>query len=122
VFHIGKILHMVQDSYSQSHVIRNSDGGIVSFESYTEQDSHEHGTADAIPKGGTWRDVPGAMPATTASAVILHFYYEGASVDALEQYLRAGVYRFADGAAGAPAGGTAPQYQKLPPLQYGNPI
>jgi hypothetical protein len=122
VFHIGKILHMVQDSYSESHVIRNSNGEIVSFESYSEQDSHEHGIADSIPKGGTWRDVPGAMNATTASAVILHFYYQGVGVDALEQYLRAGVYPLANGAAGAIAGGTAPQYQKLPPIQFGNPI
>lgn len=45
-FHLGKILHMVQDSYSHSHVIRDENGKIRNFQSYNEQDGHEHGTVD----------------------------------------------------------------------------
>ncbi|MCT8176736.1 Ig-like domain repeat protein [Variovorax sp. CY25R-8] len=123
IFHVGKVLHMVQDSYSQSHVVRNSVDDVIVFQSYQDQDSHQHGSADSIPKGGTWRDTPGVAPATLVSANILTMYKNRASVEVLESYLRENVYRFVSGAENAPAGGTAPAYQKpLPFIWYRKPI
>jgi hypothetical protein len=116
IFHVGKLLHMIQDSYSQSHVVRNTLGDVVVFQSYQDQDAHAHGTADEIPKGGTWRDVRGAQPATVASTAVLSMYKDGASAAVLEPYLRENVYRFANGLIqNKPAGGSAPQYQKIIP-------
>jgi hypothetical protein len=42
----GKIFHMVQDSYSKSHTVRNEAGEITLFQGYESQDSHLHGHAD----------------------------------------------------------------------------
>ncbi|MBE7635102.1 DUF4280 domain-containing protein [Tenacibaculum finnmarkense] len=109
LFHIGKILHMVQDSYSRAHVFRNSKDEIIQIQSYSSQDSHKHGTADAVNQdwkiggGGfgnfdaTSREVnkvPGALDAREASVQILTFFKEGASEEALEEYLRTTVYKF----------------------------
>lgn len=105
---------MVQDSYSSSHVIRDPNGGIVLFESYQDQGAHEHGTADQIPKDGTWRDVPGVASALRASIAILTLYKQGAPVEALEELLRNDLYRSSDGAAESQAGGTATQYLPKP--------
>jgi len=46
LFHIGKILHMIQDSFSSSHIYRNSDNRIIQIQGYNEQDAHKHGKPD----------------------------------------------------------------------------
>ena len=46
LFHIGKILHMIQDAFSSSHVQRNSDNNIMQIQGYNSQDAHKHGQAD----------------------------------------------------------------------------
>lgn len=92
LFHIGKILHMVQDSYSPSHVNReNSTGDILQIQSYTEQDEHKHGEPDkADPHGGS----NPIKRAIEASASILVLFGRGSSSDELENYLRTNVYKF----------------------------
>ncbi len=109
LFHIGKILHMIQDSYSEAHVYRNSKNEIIQIQSYTEQDSHKHGTADAVAQKGKTgvggfgnlnasneevNAVPGAIDARTASVQILLFFKQNASEKELENYLRFTVYKF----------------------------
>lgn len=115
---IGKLLHMVQDSYSGSHVVRSKfSGGVVNFQSYDKQDADEHAIADKIPDKSTWKDVPGASKALEASTKILELYKSGATSGQLTMYLRKEVYYFANGNIGrsnqdAYAGGTAGAYAK----------
>ncbi len=111
IFHVGKILHIVQDSYSEAHTIRSKDGKIVTFQSYDKQDPNKHEKADVIPRWGTWRDVPGAISALQASTKILELYKSEASSKALEDYLRNQVFPFENGLTkNQPAGGTNPKY------------
>ena len=112
IFHIGKVLHTVQDSYSRSHVIRKPGKGellqtrlIVRFQAYDAQDAHKHGEADKIQKGGIWK-IPGALDARAASVGILNLYKRKAPLDDLEAYLRGTIYPLAPGAKDAEAGGT----------------
>ena len=43
---IGEALHTLEDIYSQSHVYRGSDGDIVAFQDYAQQDPDKHALAD----------------------------------------------------------------------------
>lgn len=107
-FYIGNLLHMVQDSYSQAHVIRDNAGRVVSFQSYDKQDhgAHRHWESKQMvdveggPLGNeqgrmqNWQEVPGAMAAYRASVKILELYKNGATSDELKAYLRQEVYLF----------------------------
>ncbi|MCD8415943.1 DUF4280 domain-containing protein [Tenacibaculum dicentrarchi] len=109
LFHIGKILHMIQDSYSESHILRNSKKEIIQIQSYTSQDSHKHGTADAVNQDGKVglggfgnidasaneiHKIPGAKDAMDASEQILLLFKNRCPPEDLEEYLRATVYKF----------------------------
>lgn len=114
LFHIGKILHMVQDSYSASHVTRDEKSGdIIQIQSYNEQDEHKHGEPDkADPHGGS---LP-IKRAIEASTKILGFFVEGKTGEDLEYYLRNSVYKFGvdpitkEEVKGRKSGGTDPEY------------
>ena len=117
LFHIGKILHMVQDSFSDAHIIRDDYGGIKNIQSYNNQDAHKHGTSDAIDpedwttkqKYGPKKDgvsvfdanddqvvkIKGAKDAINASYNILIYFKHNASEETLENYLRMNIYKFA---------------------------
>jgi hypothetical protein len=141
-FHLGKVLHMVQDSYSRSHVMRDENGKVKNFQSYNEQDAHEHGTADkpqiktVIENNGIerqapedWRAVPGTLNALDASTDILKLYKRGAGSKELADYLRDKVYPFEnEQTKDLPAGSSDPRYQKriaeiqdAPEIQAGEP-
>lgn len=55
---LGSLLHMIQDSYSDSHTereygcnpIARSKGKVVSFRNYADQDADDHGVADLHPE------------------------------------------------------------------------
>jgi hypothetical protein len=125
-FHLGKVLHMVQDSYSHSHVVRDENDKVKSFQSYNEQDGREHGTADkpqiktVIENNGMerqvpedWQQIPGTLQALEASTAILKLYKSGASSKDLADYLREKVYPFEnEQTKDLPAGGSDPKYQK----------
>lgn len=127
-FHLGKVLHMVQDSYSNSHVVRDENGNVKNFQSYNEQDGHAHGLVDkpqiktVIESNGIerhvvddWQNVPGAMQALEASTQILKLYKSGASSKELADYLHDHVYQFEnEHTKDTPAGGTDPQYAPKP--------
>ena len=69
LFHIGKILHMVQDSYSLSHLKRENEiGEIIQFYSYNNQDAKKHGDPDKDDKS------KGAKEALNASIKVLTLY------------------------------------------------
>lgn len=114
LFHIGKMLHMVQDSYSLSHVVRDENNHIIQFQGYDVQDSSKHGESD---KDG---DSKGAKDAMLASVWILTFYKEskkhGGKAETyfpgLENYLRNTVYTLVKGRGGIKAGGTLDQFKK----------
>lgn len=125
-FHLGKVLHMVQDSYSRSHVVRDENGKIKNFQSYNEQDGHAHsledkpqiktviesnGIARQVPED--WQKVPGTMQALDASTNILKLYKSGASSMELANYLRNHVYDFEnEKTKDLPTGGSDLKYQK----------
>ena len=127
-FHLGKVLHMVQDSYSNSHVVRDENGNVKNFQSYNEQDGHAHGLEDkpqiktVIESNGIerhvvddWQKVPGAMQALEASTQILKLYKSGASSKELADYLHNHVYQFENKhTKDTPAGGTDPKYAPKP--------
>ncbi len=43
---LGQCLHTIQDSYSRSHVKRDSAWRIIQFQNYNAQDGEKHGKAD----------------------------------------------------------------------------
>jgi hypothetical protein len=104
----GAILHLIQDSYSQSHVMRtdaplaNERGELLaaaecgaprSYEHYNRQTERVHGRADGWPRVGAScgatrdRDDP-----ITASATALYYLREGRSPDDLITYLSTRVF------------------------------
>ncbi len=114
-FPIGKMLHMVQDSYSASHTIRDQAGHLQQFQGYDAQDSHAHGDADKLGKGmHSFLDIPGARGALKASTRLLELYARKAPFSEVETYLRQDVYSMTPARANAPAGGSADPYVKKP--------
>jgi hypothetical protein len=112
-FPIGKMLHMVQDSYSASHVVRDKEGRVQQFQGYDAQDPGAHSHADKKGKDmKSYLDVPGARGALNASTKLLEFYARRAPFSEVESYLRQQVYPLAPSRANEPAGGSAPPYVK----------
>ncbi|HEY8401328.1 MAG TPA: DUF4157 domain-containing protein, partial [Cytophagaceae bacterium] len=82
---MGSLLHMIQDSYAEGHAeretVNNKKEDVVSFHSYTNQDSHKHGEKDGIQEGskGTMREkiakIPGANDAIDKCAMVLKMYH-----------------------------------------------
>ncbi len=114
LFHIGKILHMIQDSFSLSHVQRDETNNIIQFQGYNEQDADKHGNPD---KDG---ESKGAKDAEDASTWILAFYkgIKGKNKDMnsalsiLEKHLRDNVYSLAPKRGEVIAGGSLDSYKK----------
>ena len=128
-FYIGNLLHMVQDSYSPAHVIRDENGAVVSFQAYDKQDhaKHKNGESKKLvdvesgPLGNeqgrmqSWQEVPGAIAAYRASVKILELYRDGASSDELKAFLRDDVYQFQNELTQSkPAGEIDPKYAPKP--------
>lgn len=125
LFELGKLLHMVQDSYSPAHVIRDGSGAVVSFQAYDKQDHAErrHGEAKQLVEVGTdsigrvitqqqsWQDVPSAMAAFSASVKIMQMYKDNASPEELRAFFREDVYKFQnEQTQNKPAGEIDPKY------------
>jgi len=51
---LGQALHTIQDSWSRSHVNRNSDGSILRFQDYSAQDPQKHSRADLDSGSTEW--------------------------------------------------------------------
>lgn len=93
LFFLGKLLHMVQDSFSHAHTIRNEHTNeILSFQDYTKQDSGKHGEHDKWTKTKQLKDIPGALDALKATRDIMNFYRKNSPLDHLNYYLDHNVY------------------------------
>jgi hypothetical protein len=114
LFHIGKILHMVQDSYSLSHVQRDAEKRILQFQGYDVQDAHKHGEAD---KEGSSKEAANALE---ASILILTIYKKNRdewkdaimAIKVLDDILNENIYVIADGREDVIAGGSLDAYKK----------
>jgi hypothetical protein len=113
LFHIGKILHMIQDSYSLSHVQRDKDNKVIQIQSYESQDADKHGDPDKE------EDTKGVKDAENASVWILSLYkYWKKEKDiklallSLDNYLRSTIYPIASSRGNIIAGGSLDAYKK----------
>jgi hypothetical protein len=115
LFHIGKILHMIQDSFSSSHIQRNKQNKIIQIQGYNEQDARKHGKPD---KEGHSK---GANDAQKYSAKLLTLYkviksYENSLqtpniyLPQLEALLRDEIYMIQSDRRHIKAGGTLDAY------------
>ena len=79
--YLGRVLHMVQDSWAQSHTERDANGKILGFQDYTKQIEGEHARAEGSegPFGQqrneeSWTDVqniPGTIQAFEVSMKLI---------------------------------------------------
>ena len=107
LFHLGKMVHTVQDSYTRSHCWRDdTTKRVVSFQDYNLQDPKKHSEADKITAPG----VSDALEATTQ--IMRYFRNRLPFAPEVEKYLRETVYALAPDAAGKTSGGTRPEYAK----------
>lgn len=107
---LAKLGHMIADSFSQSHVARDSSGRIIRFQSYGSQDSAKHERADdPLGKIGSteYRSLPGYNDAVNATTKLLQMHEAGAGWGEVEKWLREDVYRLAPNVQ---AGGTEKAY------------
>lgn len=62
--YLGRVLHMVEDSFTTSHTERTATGEISGFQDYSAQDPDKHHIAD-VPKEGnpeSWRNLVKSIP------------------------------------------------------------
>ncbi len=86
---MGKLIHMVSDSYSQAHVLRKN-GRIAEFFDYGNQDHSEHSRLDKVLEDtGPYHD------AVAASRRLLQMYQSGASWEEVQRYLDKDVFGLA---------------------------
>lgn len=85
---LGSLLHMVQDSFTKSHTNRDSEGRIVGFYSYVNQDDVLHSTEDGEPEWITKEKWPLLNPVSVSEKILrLYFEYKDDNKDNLEELL-----------------------------------
>lgn len=104
LFHVGKVLHTVQDSFSGSHTIRDGNRHIVSFQDYTAQDAAAHGEHDKDRATKALHDIPGATEAVQHSTAILRLFRDRRPFAEVRAYLLEHVFKLAPGAENTPSG------------------
>jgi hypothetical protein len=97
---LGRMLHTIQDSFSQSHTMRNGNFEIEHFFNYNNQDPDKHALSDR----GNWNNLPGTSEAVLSSIGVLRSYLNGDSTQQVMDYLR-GVFKLAPGTENQTAGG-----------------
>ncbi len=107
LFHLGKLCHMVQDSFAQSHTWRDEKSKkVITFQDYNEQDPKKHSTADSY-------ESLGATDAFHATKRLMTFFKERKPFrPEVEKFLREEVFPFQPGVIDHAAGGTRPEYAK----------
>lgn len=114
LFHLGKLMHMLQDSFSRSHTwrVEREDpktgakiGQVLTFQDYNAQNSKRHATADKPASGEKWSDVPGADKAFEACKTMMKFYKEDAEAEKHVKKAKEGV--------GDLFGGSSPKSPKI---------
>lgn len=69
---LGALLHLIQDSFSRSHVNRNEQREIEQFYCYTHQDPSKHKNCDKLPSEGL-DALPGAREAIDACTAVTNY-------------------------------------------------
>jgi len=100
---LGSLLHMVQDSYSDSHVSRalgcnplaSGKGKIRAFRNYAGQQPDDHGIADVYPQWLKHGELPGDN-AVWASARLIKFAFEKEPWENVEKFLDTEVFPLSD--------------------------
>lgn len=88
---IGSLLHMIQDSFVDSHVDRNSVCQIVEFHCYTHQNQMKHAEQDGLINNNI-DDTPSARQAVSCSQAVLQLLFQHAKWSAVEDLLREEVF------------------------------
>ena len=111
---IGSLMHMIQDSFAEGHTERrglgtNTIAPIVSFHSYTNQDSDLHGQRDALSRRGhtnheRLENTHGALDAIEHSSNILRFYQMHRPWEEVRDFLNSYVFVLENPNAEARAG------------------
>lgn len=102
-FALGEAIHTLQDSYSASHVVRDSDGRIHQYQDWLVQSPGLHGVADTISgRSAEWATLTQQTKVFLSLATNMNLD-EARLREALRQ-------RFFILAPGAKTGGTAPRY------------
>lgn len=78
---IGSLLHLVQDSFTESHTCRNKKNQIEYFQLYLEQDSTKHTEKDIIKEGELWNRI------VKHTSKILLFYSKEEKWEHVKDYL-----------------------------------
>ena len=118
LFHIGKMLHTVQDSYCFSHCWRTFEEykwSIWSFQGYENQSSSLHGVADKVyVKNADGKKIKtvGYKKALEATKFILKCYKENSDWEKLHNYFKDQVYVIHPDRKSAIAGESHPGFEK----------
>ena len=110
----GTFLHVLQDSYSASHVRRTStrvqangcpsydgDDAILEFHTYAEQDTEKHALCDDPPD---WLENARAGSPIEVMATLVRAYHDGADWPVVKAILEERVFRLAPGVHASRAG------------------
>jgi hypothetical protein len=100
---LGSLLHMVQDSYSESHVLRElgcnpiarSKGKIIVFRNYAGQKGDDHSIADVYPEWLKHGELPRGN-AVWASAQLINFAFKKEPWKNVETFLDTEVFPLSD--------------------------
>ena len=104
-FTLGEVLHTVQDTYARSHTYRDG-GGIKQFQYYRAQDGQKHATGDTADNAAQYAE------AVKATRTLLEMILcDKASDEDVRNKLKNEILPLSSGAT---AGGTLPEYEKMP--------
>jgi hypothetical protein len=128
LFHIGKMMHTLQDSYCLSHcwrrfvndradetpIAKENEWKIWSFQSYDLQDSDAHGVADKAALPIKEKTVPtvGYEKARAASKYLLSAYKKNSPWSVIHEWLDKEVYSIYPGREKEEAGLSHPWFRK----------
>jgi len=108
---LGSLLHLIQDSYSDSHVDRvnscnslnHNKQEIREFHNYADQKAEEHKKADVLPQWLGSGDLSDSNP-VSASAKIINASFNNKSWSDVKQILENEIFKLSDAARPASAG------------------
>jgi hypothetical protein len=100
---LGSLLHMVQDSYSESHTAREfgcnplarNKGRIITFRNYADQKGDDHAVADVYPEWLKHGEL-GINNPVWASAKIINFAFDEEPWEKVEKFLDTEVFVLSD--------------------------
>lgn len=108
----GALLHLVQDSYSAGHTVRDSEGRIEQFQEYSAQDHDKHAASDELMPGATLEDriaaTPGAAPSIEMGSRLLKAIDRRESTENIVDYARDMVFPISENARES---GSSPEFK-----------